>query len=381
MKYDFVVLGATGMQGKIVVKDLIECGYSVLMCGRDKSRILHLLNKFKKKTNFIYVDIRDINHAANVIKKSGANVVVNCIECDWNLHALSACIKAGVHSIDLGSDIPMTKIQLKKDLLLKKKGLIHITGSGSVPGIGNVMLCYASLKFNKIDEIDVGFAWDSNIKKFVVPFSMKSILNEFTTPAPYISHNKIVKVKPLDTVIACKHRAISKENQFLVDHHPETYTFYRHCKNKGIETVKFFAGFPDHSFNKIRDIVELGFSSSKEINVDGNKVKPIEFIVELLKDLKYPPGYKEKENLWVKVSNKKKSILMECIVPTLKGWKDAGCNIDTGMPASIMAQMVKQGIIKKSGAFAPEEIVPPKPFFKELRKRKMIVMEDGKIIN
>ena len=72
---------------------------------------------------------------------------------------------------------------------------------------------------------------------------------------------------------------------------------------------------------------------------------------------------------------------MECIVPTLKGWEDAGCNIDTGMPASIIAQMIKEKIINEPGSYAPEAVVPPEPFFAELRKRKMEIYENGKIIN
>ncbi len=72
---------------------------------------------------------------------------------------------------------------------------------------------------------------------------------------------------------------------------------------------------------------------------------------------------------------------MECIVPPLKGWEDAGCNIDTGMPASIIAQMIFKGIINKPGSYAPEDIVPIEPFFRELRKRKMLVYENGKVIN
>ena len=72
---------------------------------------------------------------------------------------------------------------------------------------------------------------------------------------------------------------------------------------------------------------------------------------------------------------------MECIVPTLKGWEDAGCNIDTGMPASIMAQMVKNNVITERGSFAPEAIIPHQIFFQELKKRKMNVYENGKIIN
>jgi saccharopine dehydrogenase-like NADP-dependent oxidoreductase len=65
----------------------------------------------------------------------------------------------------------------------------------------------------------------------------------------------------------------------------------------------------------------------------------------------------------------------------LPGWEEAGSNIDTGMPASIIAQMIKEEAIAEKGSFAPEAVVPPRLFFKELRKRKMVVYENKKIIN
>ncbi len=381
MGWDFVVLGATGMQGRITSKDLLENGYSVLLCGRDKPRVEHLLKKYKK-TGFEYIELRDVHRTIETLNQSKAKIVVNCAEGDWNLNVLEACIHAGSHLIDLGSDIPMTRKQLEKDKELKKKGLIHITGSGSVPGIGNVMLRHASAKFNKIDEVDIGFAWDSNIKKFVVPFSIISILEEFTSPAPFVWHGHVKKVYPMDSVVRVHHRAIEEENQFTCGHHPETLTFYRFCKNKGIKNVKFFAGFPDHSFDMLEKMVQLNLASKEEIDFQGTKIKPIEFLAENLKKLKIPKGYEEKENLWVEIrGDKGKKILMECIVPTIKGWEDAACNIDTGMPASIMAQMIMRKQITTPGAFAPEEIVPCEPFFKELRKRQMEVLENGKIIN
>ena len=269
---------------------------------------------------------------------------------------------------------------LAKSLILKKAGLIHLTGCGSVPGIGNIMLNHAAKKFDKIDDIEVGFAWNSNIKKFVVPYSIESILTEFTYPAPIIHNHKLYTIKPISSEVKCYHRAIGKENQINM-HHPEMYTFPRFCKSKGVKNVKFFAGFPDHSFEKIISMVDLGLASDEHINVNGVKVKPIEFMRENLKRIKIPKGYKETENLWVEISNKNKRILMECIVQTLDGWEEAGSNIDTGMPASIMAQMIKEKVITKPGSFAPEEIVPPEPFFKELRKRKMDILENGKLIN
>ena len=43
--------------------------------------------------------------------------------------------------------------------------------------------------------------------------------------------------------------------------------------------------------------------------------------------------------------------------------------------------MFFQGEIKEKGSFAPESVVPPEPFFKEIAKRKMTVFENGKKIN
>jgi saccharopine dehydrogenase-like NADP-dependent oxidoreductase len=382
-KFDFAVLGATGMQGRIVTKDLLKSGYSVLLCGRDKKRVEKILKKYRH-TAFEYIEMKQWEKVARIIKKSKASVCVSCVEGDWNLNALKACIRAGAHCVDLGSEIWMTKEQLEMARELKKKGLVAITGAGSVPGIGNVMLRHAAQKFDRIYDIEVGFSWDSNIKQFVVPFSIQSITEEFMDPAPVVKDGRFRKVIPLKTIREVNRRAIGKQREFIV-RHPETFTFWHYFKDKGVKNITFYAGFPPHSFEKIKTLIDLGLASKRELNYQGMKIKPIDFITEILKDVKFPKGYEEIENLWILaegIKNKNpKKILMECIVPTLHGWEDAGCNIDTGMPASIMAQMVKNGVIDEYGSFAPEAIIPAEPFFKELRKRKMVVYENGKIIN
>lgn len=247
------------------------------------------------------------------------------------------------------------------------------------------MLRYAADKFDKIDEIKVGFVWDSNIKKFVVPFSIQSIIEEFTDMAPVVINRRFIKRHPLKTIVETSNEELNRQKCFFV-RHPETYTFYEYFKDKGVKNVKFYAGFPEHSFNKIVSMIELGFGSKKEIDFRGIKIKPVEFLTEVLKQMTIPEGYKERENLWVEITGVRdgvhKRILMECLVPTLEGWEDAGCNIDTGMPASIMAQMVKSGVIKDRGSFAPEGgIIPAAMFFNELGKRKMTVLENGVKIN
>ena len=386
MIFDFVVLGAAGMQGKIVSRYLLEQGYSILMCDKLKpiNGGLKLLNSYPRKAKFFGLDVRDVEETTNVIKKSGADVVVNCVEGDWNLHVLEACMQAKVHSIDLGSEIWMTKKQLRMNKELRNLGLTHITGCGSVPGIGNIMLKHASEKFDSIDTVEVGFAWNSNMKKFVVPFSMTSITEEFTDLAHVVENGKMKKIVPLETIEEREFTAIGRQKCFIA-RHPETYTFYRYFKNKGIQNIRFYAGFPDHSFETIKNIIELGLGSQKKIDYEGKMISPIEFLSIVLRETEPPREYREAENLWLRIygrkNNSKKFIQMECIVPTLDGWESAGCNVDTGIPAGIIAIMIKNGVIKERGSFSPEAIVPTKEFFKELAKNYMIVYENGRAIN
>ncbi len=383
MTFDFVILGATGMQGRIVVRDLLEKHYSVLLCGRDKPRVEHFLKKYKR-TAFRYIEATKINTIAKAIRYSKSNVVINCMEGDWNYQVFNVCGKLGVNCIDLGSEIPETKKQFSLNPVFKKKNICGITGIGSVPGIGNIMLHHAADKFDSVHEIHVGFAWDSNIKEFVVPFSIESVIEEFTDRAPIVQ-NKHFKYKvPLHTVVREYHHYIGKENEIFV-RHPEQYTFLHYFGHKGLKNIKFYAGFPDHSFKIIVSLIKLGFADRKEINYFGTKIRPVYFLKQLLKNLRIPKGYKEKENLWVRIIGRKnrkiKVMLMECLVPPLKGWESAGCNIDTGLPASIIAQMVKKAIITQKGCFSPEVGVPTQLFFKKLRKRHMRVYENGRVIN
>jgi len=386
MLFDFVVLGSSGMQGRIVSRYLLEQGYSILMCDRLKpvNGGLRLLTSYPKKTKFIGLDVRNVEETADVIQKSGADVVVNCVEGDWNLHVLEACIESKVHSIDLGSEIWMTKKQLRMNKQLRDLGLTHITGCGSVPGIGNIMMKHASKKFDSIDTVEVGFAWTSNMKKFVVPFSMTSITEEFTDSAPVVEDGKMKKVVPMETIEEREFTAIGRQKCFIA-RHPETYTFYHYFKNKGIKNIRFYAGFPEHSFKTIKTIIDLGLGSQKQIDYDGKMISPIDFLSRILREKEPPKEYRETENLWLKVfgkkNNRRKVIQMECLVPTLDGWESDGCNVDTGIPAGIIAIMIKRGVIKERGSFSPEAVVPTDEFFKELAKNYMIVYENGTAIN
>ncbi len=380
MAYDFVVVGATGLQGRIVSRDLIEHGYKVLLCGRKRAQIEKLLTH-DAQTSFRYVELTDHAHTMDILKNADASVVVNCAEGDFNLAVQRMSLKLGAHYLDLGSDVGMTAQQFALHNAFQRKRLCAMTGCGSVPGIGNVMLRHATEQLDRVDAVEAGFAWTANKQVFVVPFSITTIIEEFTDLPTIVENGKFKRVPAQSDDHAMRFREIGQQHEFLV-RHPESYTFFHYLKRKGVKDVRFYAGFPHFSYNIIMSFINAGLNS-KMSNKEG--VRPVDLLADALKSNRPPAGYREKENLWVtlhgKVSGRKKTIHMNCLVPTLKGWEEHGCNIDTGLPCSIMAQMVKEGTITAVGSRSPEFFVPVKPFFKEIAKRRMIVLQNGRRVN
>ena len=197
-----------------MARDLLEKGYDVLLADLSQLKLKELLKKYSQKANFEQVDLRDVNRTIGIIQKSGAEVIINCAEGDWNMNVCQASLHTRCHLVDLGSRVDMTRDQIKLDKNFKKIGRTAITGCGAVPGIGNIMLAYAAKKFNSIETIELGFAWDSNIKKFVVPFSIESIMEEYTLPAPYIENGRLKRIKPIKSAQVRNFRAVGKQKFF-----------------------------------------------------------------------------------------------------------------------------------------------------------------------
>lgn len=380
MKCDFLILGGSGIQGKIITKYLLSKKY--IVCVADIYNEVAELLKGHPKSCYEYINVENIIDTTKLIEKTKPSVVINCVEGEYNLHVYKSCLEAKTNVIDLGSDIGITIEQLRLDSEFKQRKIVAISGCGSTPGITNVMLKYAAKKLDKIFTIEAGFVWDSNIKKFVTPFSIGSVIYECLEQAPYFKNGKSKETKPFKKIIERKFRGVGKQKIFMVQH-PETHTFYNFCKKKGIKGMSFYAGFPEHALSVIRSLIDVGFNEKEEkILLEDKEIAPIDILTQMTKKIPIPSGYREKENLWVAIQGQKnekpRTILMECIVHTLSDWQEAGCNIDTGLPASIIAEMIKDKIITEKGSFTPEDIVPEKIFFEKINRFGMKIFENGK---
>ncbi len=385
MKYDFAVIGANGMQGSIVARDLLERGHSVLLCAIDTHRLENLLDMHHGKSGYVYIDLRDMQTLRDALTANSVEVVANCAMDDYNLEVTKLALELGLNYLDLDAMIPMMEEQEKLSDDFKAKGLTAILGMGSTPGINNVMINHVTPRFDTIHTVDLGFAWDSNMEVFIPPFSIDAIMYEFAEPAFIYRNGEYVKVWPKDpTGIDHEYRDIGKQKTRYTEH-TEHHSLVNFLKDKGIKNVAVYSSFPEHSHRVIQTLLDTGFLNKEPITVDGQSVVPLQAAIDILRQIKLPEGYTERENLWVKVygekDGKEHMEEMDCMAYTLPGWEDATCNIDTGFPMAIGAMMIKNGEIEKKGVFAPEAIVPPEPFFKHLSDHQLPVFDNGVRIN
>ena len=384
MRYDFAVVGANGMQGKIVARDLLESGYSVLLCATDDLGLERLLEQ--ERAGFAVIDLKTkVERVRRIVKNSGAQVIVNCSCDDFNLKVTKLALDLGVHYIDLGSEEDMTREQSALHNDFRAKNVLAISGIGSTPGINNIMLRYVKDSFDTVDTVHLGFAWDSNMPHFVPPFSIDAIQYEFTEPAKILENGSYVEKSPLEpTKLDYYYKTIGRQHTCYTKH-IEHHTFYDFLKDKGVKDIVVFSSFPSHSYTAIRKMIELGFLNKEPIEVNGVMIRPLDFTIEVLRRIPMPEGYTEKENIWLKVygtkDGQRKVEEMDCIAGTMPGWEDATCNVDTGFPASILAQMIIKGEIAERGFFSPEFVVDPGLFFERLGDKKLYVYRNGKKIN
>jgi saccharopine dehydrogenase-like NADP-dependent oxidoreductase len=71
--------------------------------------------------------------------------------------------------------------------------------------------------------------------------------------------------------------------------------------------------------------------------------------------------------------------VLDCHVPGMPEW-DIGVDIDTGAPSSIAAQMLLSGLIIERGVRPPEQAIPPRPFFRALRTRRMKMVRRSRTV-
>ncbi|HEV8163933.1 MAG TPA: saccharopine dehydrogenase NADP-binding domain-containing protein [Actinomycetota bacterium] len=396
-----VVVGGAGAMGRWTLRDLTESEGvdEVVVADLDGVRAMEAAGWAAARSGSngtaqvqgMALDAGDGDALRRALE--AADVACNCAVKATNLPVMEACADTGTHYVDLGGLFHTTRRQLALHDRFVDAGVTAVVGMGASPGITNVMAALAARGLEAVEEVEVrlGIAdLAPSTAPLPVPYALDTLLDEFAAPAMTFRDGRFVEVP-----------AMSEQEQLdfpppvgrvRVGHtlHSEVATLPLHFAGRGIRSVSFKVGFPAAFMDRMALLVGLGLAGDRPVDLPGGRVIPRELLVHAITTTATTPGPEpapdDAEALWVRVRGRRAGrsgdpalaprveVLAECVVRPHPAWGAGAGQLDTGVPPSVVAQLLGHRVIDRPGVFAPEDAVPAEPFLAELARRHMEVV-------
>ena len=347
---NIIVLGA-GMVGSTIAIDLSKKHHITLTDYNQEA-----LNKAEQKCNDLSIqllDVTDKNTLQQTIKKF--DLVVCAVPGFLGFETLKSIIEAEMNVIDISF---FSENSLELDALAKEKNITAIVDCGVAPGMDNVILGHYNKKM-KLTDFECLVGGLPKLKKwpfcYKAPFSPIDVIEEYTRPARYIENGKMITREALTDCEFVEFDKVGTLESFNSDGLRSIMFTMPHIKNMKEKTLRY----PGH-VEYVSVLKESGFFNTKEIEINGTKISPLDFTSKVLFD-EWKLGETEEEITVMRITVKGENAdgKIEEIVYTLHDeycfeTKTSSMARTTGYTASAAANLFLEGKFKEKGVFPPE---------------------------
>lgn len=379
------MLGGAGAMGRITVQDLrrTEGGLNVIVADQDVGPAKDL------GVECVTVDVTDRQSLRRAL--DGAFATIASLPYRFNLEAMAGALEAGAHYIDLGGLFHMTRRQLERHSAFESAGLMAVIGMGSAPGIVNVLAVHAARDLDVVREVHclVGSIDRTRFRDrppLGFDYSADTLLDEFVLESAVFRDGAFQMVPALDPKERIAVRFPAPIGRRVVDStlHSEVATLPGSFRDRGVREVTFRQSFDTEFVERLRFLVRLGLADKTPVElrtgdgVDHAQVSPRDVLLALLR--RFPPatslGPSRRFEVLRALVRGRRGRRAIAVAADCHAGPDAGGGIgpdvDTGAPPSIAARLMVSGEMGiRPGVWAPEQVVPLEPFFRELRRRGM----------
>ncbi len=369
-----MIIGAAGAMAAVAIRDLLDSVDDVRITAADSRP--SLADDARVRT--VILDAQDELSLTRGMENH--DVVVNCAPYRLNLLVMQAALHARVPYVDLGGLYHVTLQQLALHEAFVHCGSTAVLGMGSSPGITNVMAGVLAAKMDQVEEIHVRVAChDEEVSgPLPIPYSLETILDEFSLDPKIFCDGQVVTAQALSGLELVEFPPPVGTAEAVYTLHSEVAMFPYSFPE--LKKVSFKIAFPLEFTQNLRLLVALGFASREPLVRD---VSPREMLLAVSRN--QPASRREPRDcdvLRVEVKgtaqgNTVHGTAESVILPDLAKGISAGA-FDTGVPLSIVAQMLARGDIRKRGVLCPETCVPHEAFFRQLEQRGIQVSFEWK---
>ncbi|MCK4919655.1 MAG: saccharopine dehydrogenase NADP-binding domain-containing protein [Bacteroidales bacterium] len=345
---NIVVLGA-GLVGKAIILDLYK-SYNILVIDIDKNK----LSKLDKIPNIetLVTDLAVDTNIRKVIKN--ADLVIGAVPGFMGFNMLKNVIEAGKNIVDI-SFFPEDPFKL--DILAKDNNVTAVVDCGVCPGMGNIILGRYIGKFDiNSYKCLVGGLPQNPVKPwgYKAVFSPIDVIEEYTRPARFKEHGQIVTKPALSDAEFVNLDPVGTLEEWNSDGLRSLLDTMPHIPNLLEKTLRY-----PGTIEYLNVLRELGYFSDVEIDVKGNKVRPIDLTAELLfPKWKLEKGEKEFTIMQVIIEGKQNNKQIKYVYDLYDEYNKASDTFSmartTGYTCTAAAELVLKGSFNEKGVNPPE---------------------------
>ena len=299
-------------------------------------------------------DLSNPDQLKSLLKKT--DIVVNAVPGFMGFNTLKEIIKAKKNVVDIAF-FPENPFEL--DELAKQNNVTAVVDCGVAPGMSNLLAGYVNTILDKTETILIYVGGLPVVREFPYEykagFSPIDVIEEYTRPARYIENGKLVIRPALSDPEFLNFDEVGTLEAFNSDG-LRTLADTLTAPNMKEKTLRY----PGH-IEKMRVLRESGFFSQDEIEINGIKIKPIDFTSKLL----FP--------MWELKEGDEEFTVMKIIVEGEKDKKKVRYNYNlldrhdkktnihsmartTGYTATTMVRLLAKGMFDQKGICPPEYI-------------------------
>jgi saccharopine dehydrogenase-like NADP-dependent oxidoreductase len=297
--------------------------------------------------------------------------VAACIPYRVNLSTMEAALAAGCHYADLGGLFHTTLRQLELHDRFAEAGVSAVLGIGSAPGLTNVLARLGADRLDRVDSIDmVDGAVDLSADggAFGVPYSVDTVLDEFTQPAMVFEDGEMREVPAASGVVDWDFPEPVGTQPAMYTLHSEPATLPTTIP--GVRDVRWRLALPRAVHEGFAFLVEVGLAGTEPVVTSAGEVAPREVLAAVLGRLPAPEGEpNDVEFLDVRVAGEEDG--RPAVHRALARFDPSPERLSAGafgtaLPIAVAARWQAEGRVTP-GVHAPETAFDPEPFIAELQ--------------
>ena len=286
MRTRIAVLGAGAMGGAAAVLLARHVDVELLVLDVDEGRALRVAERaggegrgFEPGGGELAGLLRDVR------------AVAACIPYRANLPTMEAALEAGCHYADLGGLFHTTRRQLELHGRFAAAGLTAVLGIGSAPGLTNVLARLGADALDtvrSVDMVDGAVDLSADGGAFGVPYSVETVLDEFTMPAMVFEDGELREVPAGSGVVDWDFPEPVGTQPAMYTLHSEPATLPETIP--GVRDVRWRLALPRAVHEGFAFLTAVGLASAVPVATPSGEAVPREVLAAVLNRLPVPEG-------------------------------------------------------------------------------------------